>query len=207
MQMFLFTQTTPYRDGDLDNQIIVHEYGHGVSNRLTGGPSNANALDAIQSGGMGEGWSDWWGLMFTQKSGDQKDAAYPMGTYVLGEAPNGAGIRQYPYSYNMKIDPHTLKDFNASAEVHDSGEIWASALWDMSWLLIEKYGFDPDIAGGYSAGAAGNKLARRRRPTLTWRVKHGSASTEVAPYGSTHSGCWRVANCRGALKRIVAQTR
>ena len=26
------------RDGDIENGIIIHEYGHGVSNRLTGGP-------------------------------------------------------------------------------------------------------------------------------------------------------------------------
>ena len=28
------------RDGDLENGIIIHEYGHGVSNRLTGGPAS-----------------------------------------------------------------------------------------------------------------------------------------------------------------------
>jgi hypothetical protein len=26
-----------YKDGDLDNGVIAHEYGHGISNRLTGG--------------------------------------------------------------------------------------------------------------------------------------------------------------------------
>ena len=68
MQQFIFTQTSPFRDSDLDNTIIIHEYGHGVSTRLTGGPANSNSLFALQSAGMGEGWSDWWGLMFTQKA-------------------------------------------------------------------------------------------------------------------------------------------
>ena len=40
MQMYVWTAATPDRDGDLDNGIIIHEYGHGVSNRLTGGPAN-----------------------------------------------------------------------------------------------------------------------------------------------------------------------
>ena len=75
--MYLFNYTTPDRDGDLDNGIIIHEYGHGVSNRLTGGPANANALDALQSGGMGEGWSDWWALMFTQKPTDTQERRLP----------------------------------------------------------------------------------------------------------------------------------
>ncbi|KPM47694.1 M36 family metallopeptidase, partial [Jiulongibacter sediminis] len=35
MQMYLWTNGT---DGDFDNGIIAHEYGHGWSNRLTGGP-------------------------------------------------------------------------------------------------------------------------------------------------------------------------
>ena len=159
MQMFKFTYTTPNRDGDIDNQIIVHEYGHGVSNRLVGGPSNVSALSAVQSGGMGEGWSDWWGLMFTQKTNDAKTAKYPVGTYVLGQTPTGAGIRRYPYSFDMAYDPLTYGNIRVSSEVHNAGEIWCSALWDMNWLLIDKYGFNPDITNGYTPGSAGNILA------------------------------------------------
>jgi hypothetical protein len=155
MQMYEFTLTSPRRDGDLDNGIIVHEYGHGVSNRLTGGPANANALDAIQSGGMGEGWSDWWAMMFTQVASDTKMAAYPMGTYALGQPSNGPGIRRFPYSFDMSINPLTYGNFNVSNEVHDSGEIWCSALWDLNWLLIDQYGFDPDFYNG----TGGNNLA------------------------------------------------
>ncbi|KAL1916156.1 uncharacterized protein VTP21DRAFT_6160 [Calcarisporiella thermophila] len=40
MQMHLGTSNNPKRDGDLDAGIIVHEFTHGISNRLTGGPSN-----------------------------------------------------------------------------------------------------------------------------------------------------------------------
>jgi hypothetical protein len=44
MQMYLFTTSTIRKDGDLDNGVISHEYTHGISNRLTGGPSNAGCL-------------------------------------------------------------------------------------------------------------------------------------------------------------------
>src|SRR5262249_22566019 len=165
MQMFLFTSTTPQRDGDLDNDVIIHEYGHGVSNRLTGGPSNSNALTALQSGGMGEGWSDWDALMFLQRPTDTQNGGYGMGTYVLGQPPTGTGIRTYKYSYDMSVDPHTFNDFGAvSTEVHYAGEIWASTLWDMNWLLINKYGYDSNLYTGYTgsgAGGTGNKLALR----------------------------------------------
>ncbi|MGH3013144.1 MAG: M36 family metallopeptidase, partial [Gaiellaceae bacterium] len=39
MQMYLWPNQTPVRDGDFDNGVIIHEYGHGVSTRLTGGPA------------------------------------------------------------------------------------------------------------------------------------------------------------------------
>ena len=157
MQQFVFTFTTPQRDSDLDNGIIIHEYGHGISNRLTGGPANSNALNARQSGGMGEGWSDWWGLMLTQRPTDAPNDAYPIGTYSFDDP---VGVRSYPYSFDMAIDPLTWNDYNTvSQQVHFAGTIWCSALWDMNWLLIGKHGYDSDIASGYSPGASGNKLA------------------------------------------------
>ncbi len=158
MAMYEFDETTPHRDSSLDNGIIVHEYGHGVSNRLTGGPANANALTSIQSAGMGEGWSDWWTLMFTQMPSDDKFDPYPIGTWAIGESSNGDGIRRFPYSFDMNINPLTYGAFNGgfpNNEVHNSGEIWASALWDMNWLLIDKHGYDPDLYNGTS----GNNLA------------------------------------------------
>ncbi len=160
LQMYLWNKTSPSRDGDFDNMIIAHEYGHGVSNRLTGGPANANALSALQSAAMGEGWSDWWGLMFALRPTDLKSGSYPVGTYVNN---NSTGIRRYPYAYDMAVDPLTYKAFKTSSEPHDAGEIWASTLLDMTWLLIDRYGFDTDWQHGFDpANAArdgGNNLA------------------------------------------------
>ena len=161
----------PNLDGDVDAGIIIHEFGHGVSNRLTGGPSNANALNDLQSGGMGEGWSDWWALMFTQKAGDQAGDPRPLANYVQAQTANGPGLRRFPYSFDMNIDPLTFADFNGgfpNNEVHNVGEIWATTLWDMNWLLINgistpdcdgntapAYGFDPDLYHG----TGGNNIA------------------------------------------------
>ncbi len=168
MQMYEFDLTSPRRDSDLDNGVIFHEYGHGVSNRLTGGPADANALNSLQSGGMGEGWSDFWALMLTQRPADLQNAAVPIGNYVLGLAASGGGIRRHPYSFNMGAggNPQTFGDFNTSNEVHDAGELWATVLWDINWLLSDKYGYDANLYTGYNPAAApgtpaaaGNKLA------------------------------------------------
>ncbi|MFL5327468.1 MAG: M36 family metallopeptidase [Gemmataceae bacterium] len=172
MQQYVWTFLSTGRDSDLDNGVIFHEFGHGVSNRLTGGAANANALNATQSGGMGEGWSDFYAMMFTQTSASTQNGGYGMATYVANQAQNGVGIRRFQYSYNMTIDPLTFDAYGASGttsygvtrstEVHNTGEIWCSTLWDLNWLLINKYGYDAVVSTGYSASAgpahAGNKL-------------------------------------------------
>jgi extracellular elastinolytic metalloproteinase len=139
------TTTTPELDGDLDNGIMFHEYGHGITHRLTG--NGSSCMNNAERGD--EGWSDWYALVGTQKPGDNANTARSIGTYVVNEAPTGAGLRQFPYSYNMTVDPHTYADVESSGgEVHTIGEVWCSALWDMYWLMINKYGYDPDIYTG-----------------------------------------------------------
>lgn len=56
MNMFLFVYTAVNRDGSLDSTIPIHEYIHGVSSRLTGGPINPRCLLKKESTAMGEGW-------------------------------------------------------------------------------------------------------------------------------------------------------
>lgn len=157
-RMSLYRRTSPYRDRAFDSDVLIHEFGHGISERLTGGPANTSALNAVQSRGLGEGWGDWWALMLTQAATDTKLAAYPIGNYAAGFAPNGPGIRRYPYSFDMAINPLTLNSFNGGAannEQHKAGEIWCSVLWDMNWLLIDKHGFSADLFHG----TGGNNLA------------------------------------------------
>ena len=43
------TGGVPDRDSDLDNGVIAHEYGHGISNRLTGGPQTVSCLTRQRS--------------------------------------------------------------------------------------------------------------------------------------------------------------
>uniref|UniRef100_UPI00286DD19A M36 family metallopeptidase n=1 Tax=Chamaesiphon sp. VAR_48_metabat_403 TaxID=2964700 RepID=UPI00286DD19A len=46
-----------------DADVVFHEFTHGVTNRLVGGRMNSpQGLQQIQSGGMGEGWSDYFAL-------------------------------------------------------------------------------------------------------------------------------------------------
>ncbi|PZR30008.1 MAG: hypothetical protein DI535_00460 [Citrobacter freundii] len=148
-----------YRDGSLDNGIVAHEYTHGISNRLTGGPASAGCL--VNAEQMGEGWSDYVALMLTTNwaaaaAGDGANAR-SLGTYALAQTSAGAGIRTYPYSTNMAIDPWTygMMAGSTGGEVHTIGEIWCSAIWDMTWNIIQQEGINGDIY----KGNGGNNIA------------------------------------------------
>ncbi len=142
------------KDGDLDNGIIAHEYGHGISIRLTGGP-NTQCLTGAEQGG--EGWSDFFGLFMTMRAGDVAEMRRGIGTYVRDEPTNGNGIRPAPYTTDMSINSYTYNNIqNPEISVpHGVGFIWATMLWEMTWNLIDEYGYDPDIHNG----KGGNNIA------------------------------------------------
>ncbi|KAI8321896.1 extracellular metallo proteinase 4 [Martensiomyces pterosporus] len=142
MRMYVWTQTTPSRDGDFEQDIVAHEFTHGISNRLTGGPSNTDCLNGGEPGGMGEGWSDTVANLLRIKPGDTRSMDLIMGAYV-----NGAGIRFYPYSTSTSTNPETYSylDQQSYQEVHAIGEVWAEVLYEVIWNLIDANGIAADL--------------------------------------------------------------
>ena len=148
MQMYIWStggspSYTP--DSDFDNGVIAHEYGHGWSIRLTGGPANSSCLQNAEQGG--EGWSDYAALMFTTNWANltptiaSANITRSIGTYSLAQATNGSGIRPYPYSYNMaNVNPLVtyagVGNSSRFSQPHGIGSIWATMLWDMTWEII-----------------------------------------------------------------------
>lgn len=139
------------RDTSLDATIVVHEYAHGLTTRLTGGPADSSCLQGLIPGGMGEGWSDFFGLALTAKASQTRETPRLIGAFAFGEG----GIRTHPYSADRSVNPLTYANVSSLNEVHDIGEVWAQMLWEVYWDLIEHYGFDPNIA----TGSGGNNLA------------------------------------------------
>lgn len=156
MQMYEFDQTTPHRDGSFDAVIPVHEYVHGLTVRLTGGASTASCLDNVEQ--AGEGWSDYYALMFTMDADDTREQRRGVGVYATGEGVDGTGIRPAPYSTDFSINDYTYGDTaTGSLSVpHGIGFVFATALWEVTWDMIEEYGFSEDL---YNAdGTAGNQI-------------------------------------------------
>ena len=125
MQMYVFTNPPfTFHDGDMDSTVVFHEYTHGLSNRLVGGGSLGSG---VQTGAMGEGWSDWVAATINNDP--------VIGAYVTGNATTG--IRRV--AYNNSTWTYTSL-CNQGCEVHNDGEIWATALWDLRAKLQQKYG-------------------------------------------------------------------
>lgn len=109
---------------------------------------------------MGEGWSDYFALMLTTdwNSAAPNDAR-PIGTYALNQASNSFGIRPFPYSYDMSINPETYANLPDNALLttpHGVGTVWATMLWDMTWNVIAQVGsVDQDLYHGQG----GNNIA------------------------------------------------
>lgn len=168
----------PKRDGDIDNGVISHEYGHGISNRLTGGGALL-PLGGDEQGG--EGWSDYVALYMTLRSNDLLPATsqHPfgvlpsrgIGNYVTYQNYDARGIREFPYSIDMNVNPATFGYVKRPdyAEAHSVGFVWCSMLYEMLQTFIDEYGMNDNVYEGANptashnppASAKGNNIATR----------------------------------------------
>lgn len=144
MSMYIWNAEVPNRDASFDASVIIHEYTHGVSTRLTGGPANSNCLNVHESGGMGEGWGDFMSVAIDLKVNDTRASDKPMGPWVSFKP---QGIRAFVYSTSLTTNPLTydwVNTYNGAAvpNVHSTGTVWATMLYEVLWNLVETYGIN-----------------------------------------------------------------
>jgi len=173
MQMFLCNRGNPSADGDFDNGVITHEYGHGISTRQVGGPGNSSCLSNAQQGG--EGWSDFFGLVYTAKTGDRGTDARGIGAYLF-DLPADGTIRPQQYSTNPAVNSYTYESIRGAVRPHGVGSVWAQALWEVYWALVDKHGFEQDLINFdlNDSNEAGNKRA-------LFYVNEGLKNTACSP--------------------------
>jgi len=140
----------PERDGDLDNTVVAHEWGHYLHLRLT-------SCGAAQCGGMSEGWGDFNALLLMLREGDHREGTYAMGPYATADGTFDSayfGIRRFPYSIDHKKNDLRFRHIadasplptetpggggGPNSEVHNAGEVWASMLWEAYNILIDAH--------------------------------------------------------------------
>lgn len=222
-------------DGTLDNQIVAHEWGHYISNRLI---SNSNGLVNNQGRAMGEGWGDFHSLLMTVREQDINvpsnanwNGVYAMAGYATGHGAGNSyyfGIRRLPYSTDFNKNPLSFRHISdgvalptnvpiklnglANSQVHNSGEVWGSMLWDcyvsllrahpfqeardrMKFYLVSGYKMTPvsptyvEARNAIMAAAAANDPADMQRFAAAF-TKRGMGVRAVAPdrASTNHSG-------------------
>jgi hypothetical protein len=133
--MFLTSFGGVWADGSLANDVVLHEYAHGVTFRLM------PTLGGFQGDSINEGLSDFWALEFLVPEGASPDGVYPFAEYWYRTF--GGGLRNRPYSTNMEVNPLTYADLGRSwlsPEIHEDGVIWVQALWEVRANLIRQFG-------------------------------------------------------------------
>jgi outer membrane protein assembly factor BamB len=131
IDMMIFTCPNVARDADLDAEVILHEYTHGLTDRLVLGLLGPRPMQTV---GMSEGWSDFYALSLLSEPGDNVHASYPFGGYITfylppkdAPCPSSTipnyyyGFRRYPYSTETNYNPLTLRDIDTNQISPHSG--------------------------------------------------------------------------------------
>ncbi|KAF8172673.1 Fungalysin metallopeptidase-domain-containing protein [Pholiota molesta] len=112
MRMFLWTFTTPERDGALENDIVTHENTHGVTNRMTGG-GTGRCLQTTEAGGMA-GTSSCLLRRLILFWDNTSRIIRLVSVLILFDRPT--------------VNPLQYSDLQTLTEVHAIGEVWANML-------------------------------------------------------------------------------
>jgi hypothetical protein len=88
---------------------------------------------------LGEGWSDFFAISFLTGKNVELDAPVSIGSYLV-QRPRG--VRAYPYSTDLRLNPLTFGDIQFNTDVHWQGTVWCAMLWEIRQAMIERYGFD-----------------------------------------------------------------
>jgi Zn-dependent metalloprotease len=210
MQQYLFTSPNPDRDSSVDADVVFHEYGHGISNRLIG--NGSTALQGTQSGAMGEGWSDYWAITL---NGDGA-----VGEYVVN---NTAGIRRAAYTVPSNTVHDSYADVCAGGcEVHNDGEVWAATLWDLRTqlgatitnnIVLNGMKFTPNRPSFLNARdgilQADQNLYGGANRCAIWTVfaRHGMGVSAVGNDGTTHTAATDLpSDCGGTCTYSISPT-
>lgn len=116
------------RDGDIDSDIVYHEYGHGLTWRMIG------RMDGPVAGAIGEGMSDVLAVVINNQD---RVAEY--------SASDPLGIRSAGYT-----DYHLLRTYGdvAGTGVHFDGEVYGAIGWWL-WEIFQRDGLSKDLLLDY----------------------------------------------------------
>ncbi|TCO39021.1 Zn-dependent metalloprotease [Kribbella antiqua] len=105
-----------------DAEVIWHEYGHAIQDDIVPGYG-----ESLEAGSIGEGFGDYWAVTMSVPVSRNFDLPCVM---------------DWDATSYTSTEPHCLRRTDTGkttddvvGEVHDDGEIWSNALWDIHKAL------------------------------------------------------------------------
>lgn len=141
MRLFPFIYSDTEVDPAFDNEIMIHEYTHGVSQRLTGGPNTVLCLQNTEGLALNEGWSDFFAHAFQWNTNRDRYYAH----HIFGMLKTDT--RKYPITSNKNLNPlmySSLSYSGSSFDTYKGGELWAVILHEVFYNIVERYKKDED---------------------------------------------------------------
>lgn len=106
-----------------DAEVILHEYGHSIQDNQVSGFGKS-----LEAGSMGEGFGDYWAASVSaQFSGGFQDLCLAEWDATSYSNTNPPCLRRLDSTKHYPTD--------VVGEVHDDGEIWSAALWQIRGAL------------------------------------------------------------------------
>ena len=155
-----FTDDNSFYDGDVDaitfgtggvddaedNEVIWHEYGHAIQDDQVPGFGESE-----EAGAIGEGFGDYWAVTMSQATSPNTRTT-PWACVMDWDSTSYT--TDTPHCLRRTDGPKVYPD-DLDGEVHDDGEIWSHALWDVNRslgrttanrvILESQFFFNPEI--------------------------------------------------------------
>jgi len=151
-----------------DAEVILHEYGHAMQ-----GSQNPGLIYSGETGGIMEGFSDYWAAEVSQ---------------LFAPTPDPECIADWDSVSYTSTTPHCLRRVDTdlhypsdlNGRVHHDGQIWSRALWDIrnalgnvvadTIILEGQFGFAPDTTMPAAAQATVDAAERLYGTTAEEKV-------------------------------------
>ncbi|KAH9267926.1 hypothetical protein BASA83_009638 [Batrachochytrium salamandrivorans] len=103
------------------------------------------------------------------------------------------GLRKYPYTTNIDVNPLTYKDVVGEEQRHALGTIWATMLFEVYWNFVDAYEFSANLHDATQKKGnimflqilVGTLMLQPCNPTFE-SARHAMLAADYAYYGGVH---------------------
>jgi Zn-dependent metalloprotease len=146
-----------------DLEVVWHEYGHAIQDAQVPGYGASE-----QAGATGEGFGDYWAVTMSQPTSNHFQVPCVM------DWDSTSYTSTVPHCLRRTDTGKTTDDIDG--EVHDDGEIWSNALWDINRALGRNRANTVILEAQFSY-TPNNSFARAAERTVTAaRALYGTAA-------------------------------